>query len=78
MTNPTTPRLDLQTVANLLAETDPYLSCDDCFSRIDVYIEATRADPQYRDVAMEVHLAGCSACAEEAASLEELLRGISS
>lgn len=34
---------------------------------------ARARDPGYRDVAMEVHLRGCGACAEEAAALGELL-----
>ena len=59
--------------ARLTQDTDPYLSCDDCFHRIDQYVERRHADPGHRDVLMETHLAGCGACAEEAASLEELL-----
>ncbi|HEY0643896.1 MAG TPA: hypothetical protein VGD39_10790 [Nocardioides sp.] len=64
-----------ETIASLLADTSPYLSCDDCFAQMDVYVERRRADPQLSDPAMEAHLAGCGACAEEAATLEELLDG---
>lgn len=69
MNEPLTP----EAVEALLADTSPYLSCDDCFATIDTYVERRAADPAYRDVAMETHLAGCGACAEEAATLLELL-----
>ena len=65
--------LNPTTIASLLADTSPYLSCDDCFARIDEYVERRAADPRHEDPAMEAHLAGCGACAEEAATLEELL-----
>jgi hypothetical protein len=65
--------LSAETISSLLADTSPYLSCDDCFDRIDVYVERTLADPQLSDVAMEAHLAGCGACAEEAEALRDLL-----
>ena len=65
--------LTAETIASLLADTSPYLSCDDCFARIDQYVERRVADPHYEDPAMESHLAGCGACAEEAATLHELL-----
>jgi hypothetical protein len=65
--------LRAETIASLLADTSPYLSCDDCFAQMDVYVERRRADPQLRDPAMEAHLTGCGACAEEVATLEELL-----
>ena len=72
MTEPTRG-LSAETVTSLLADTTPYLSCDDCFARIDVYVEQTLADPDYEDAAMKAHLAGCGACAEEAVTLRELL-----
>ena len=70
------PRLGLsaETVDRLLADTSPYLSCDDCFAQVDRYVERTSADPQYQDAAMAAHLAGCGACAEEAQTLRELLQ----
>jgi hypothetical protein len=71
MTEPT--RLSARTVRSLLLDTDPYLSCDDCFAGIDVYVERAAADPAYDDPAMRAHLAGCGACAEEAETLRELL-----
>lgn len=61
-------------VAALLVDTEPYLSCDDCFERIDQYVERRVADVSHHDVEMDTHLAGCGVCAEEARTLEELLR----
>ena len=61
------------TVTDLLLDTSPYLSCDDCFDQIDTYVERRLADPRHQDVQMQVHLAACGACAEEADALMELL-----
>jgi hypothetical protein len=61
-------------VAALLVDTEPYLSCDDCFERIDQYVERRVADTSHQDPEMDTHLAGCGVCAEEARALEELLR----
>ena len=56
-------------IADLLVDTEPYLSCDDCFERIDRYVEQRLADPSYGDPRMDTHLAGCGVCAEEALAL---------
>ena len=72
MTEPTRG-LSPETIDNLLADTSPYLSCDDCFAQIDEFVERSLADPDYEDAAMTAHLAGCGACAEEAETLRELL-----
>ncbi|MEV0686736.1 hypothetical protein AB0I35_22980 [Nocardia sp. NPDC050378] len=68
MTDPTPTVIDA-----LLTDTSPYLSCDECFDRIDVYVERRLADPGYDDPVMRTHLAGCGACAEEEQTLRELL-----
>lgn len=57
----------------LLLDTTPYLSCEECFERMDTYMERLLADPDHLDPAMDRHLDGCAACQEEAASLRELL-----
>lgn len=72
--NDPTP-LPPEAVEALLTDTSPYLSCDDCFATIDVYVERLAADPGHRDLPMETHLAGCGACAEEARTLLDLLAG---
>ena len=57
----------------LLVDTNPWLSCDDCFARMDSYAEAVVRDPAHVDPAMSAHLRGCGACHEEAESLIALL-----
>jgi hypothetical protein len=76
MTSPSTPPtpnqgsvLPAEAVGALLVDTTPYLSCDECFERMDLHVEAVLADPGHHDPAMGRHLAGCAACDEEAQSL---------
>ena len=61
--------LSMQTALRLTLDTDPYLSCDDCFDMVDRYVENLLSDPDHDRPAMRAHLAGCTACAEEARSL---------
>jgi len=74
----TTPRPDpgpltSRNVSALLRDTTPWLSCDECFERMDTYAEALVRDPRHQDEAMAAHLRGCAACDEEARSLIQLL-----
>ena len=68
MSPPHTP-LSPQVARRLTLDTEPYLSCDDCFDLVDRYVEALLSDPNHDLPAMRTHLAGCAACAEEARSL---------
>jgi len=74
---PPTPDRTLTTAAidALILDTTPWLSCDDCFERMDSYVEAVLRDPEHEDPAMAAHLRGCPACAEEADSLLDLVAG---
>lgn len=74
MTDRTTP-LTPASAEQLLVDTSPYLSCDECFARIDEYVERTVSSPGHQDPLMETHLRGCGVCADEAAALAELLGG---
>ena len=67
--SPARPALSAQVVRRLTLDTEPYLSCDDCFDMVDGYVEALLSDPDHDLPAMRTHLAGCAACAEEARSL---------
>ena len=67
--HPAHPALSLQAARRLTLDTEPFLSCDDCFDLVDSYVEALLSDPDHDMPAMRTHLAGCSACAEEARSL---------
>jgi hypothetical protein len=68
-----TPRLPDDVVARLITDTSPYLSCDECFDRLDEYVETRFRDPQHTDATMQTHLHGCSGCQEEAETLLELV-----
>ena len=62
-----------QAARRLTLDTEPYLSCDDCFDLVDRYVEALLSDPDHDLPAMRTHLTGCAACAEEARSLISLV-----
>jgi hypothetical protein len=57
----------------LTQDSEPWLSCDDCFALLDVNVERRLADSDDVHVAMATHLEACPACAEEAESLRALL-----
>ena len=70
MTTPQRRQLTPETAGRLTLSTEPWLSCEDCFELMDVYVETVLADPDTTQLPeMSVHLAGCAACAEEALSL---------
>ena len=53
---------------SLLGPTGPEVTCDECFERLDEYVEG-------RDVAgMAAHFEGCPACREDHDSLLALVR----
>jgi len=58
-----------QQARSLTLDTEPYLSCDDCFDLVDGYVEDLVSGAEPDLPAMRTHLAGCAACAEEARSL---------
>ena len=62
--------------AGLLGPSGPELMCEQCFELLDVYVEHELAgeSADRRVPGMREHLQGCPACAEEHASLRELLR----
>ncbi|GAB3448369.1 hypothetical protein GCM10027517_33390 [Phycicoccus ginsengisoli] len=61
-------------VEALLLDTTPWLSCDECFERMDTYVESLLRTGTGTDPAMDRHLLGCVACNDEAQSLIDLLR----
>lgn len=69
----TRPNLTPAAVDRLLVDDEPYVSCEDCFERLDGYVEHRLAGgPAEPD--LEAHLRGCPACAEDVESLTTLLR----
>jgi anti-sigma factor RsiW len=65
---------DDQRLARLLGPRDPEILCDECFERIDEYVdtELRGGDPDAAVPGMRAHLAGCPACAGEYESLRAL------
>jgi hypothetical protein len=64
------------TIKRLLGPAEPELLCDECFERLDEYVElelqGAKADD--RVPGMRAHLEGCPACREEYQSLRDLVR----
>lgn len=65
-----------KTIKRLLGPADSELLCDECFEKIDQYVElelrGKAADAEIPG--MRAHLDGCPACHEEYHSLRELVR----
>jgi hypothetical protein len=59
----------------LLGPTGPDIGCDECFERLDEYVELELRGENAgaRIPGMREHLAGCGACREEHDSLRALL-----
>jgi len=63
------------TIKRLLGPAGPELLCDECFERLDEYVELElQGEPaDDRVPGMRAHLEGCPACHEEYQSLRELV-----
>ena len=65
------------TVNRLLGPAGPEVLCDECFERLDEYVDlklqGETADE--RIPGLRAHLEGCPACREEYESLRDLVRG---
>jgi hypothetical protein len=61
--------------ARLLGPAEAEVSCEECFERLDEYVELELrgADAHAGVPGMREHLAGCPACREEHESLSALL-----
>ena len=64
-------------LARLLGPDGPEVSCEECFAELDRYVELelAGADAEAAVPGMRAHLEGCSACAEDHASMLALLAG---
>lgn len=62
-------------LARVLGPSEPELSCEECFDRLDRYVELVLAgaDPDGQVPGMRAHLAGCPACSEDFDSLRDLV-----
>ena len=72
MNTPARQPIPPRAVESLLLDTTPYLSCEECFERLDTHVEALLSGSS-TDPAMDRHLDGCAACADEAAALRQLV-----
>ena len=61
-------------LGRLLGPDAPELSCEECFTQLDRYVEfsLTGEPADERVPGMRAHLEGCPACAEDFESLREL------
>jgi hypothetical protein len=68
-------RKEHETLKRLLGPAEPELLCDECFERLDEYVELERAGAKADDLipGMRAHLEGCPACREEHESLRALV-----
>jgi anti-sigma factor RsiW len=68
---------DRDMLARMLGPDGPEVTCEECFERLDEYVDAELAgrDPEGAVPGMAAHLAGCPACREEHESLRELVSG---
>ena len=59
----------------LLGPTGPDIGCDECFERLDEYVELELGglDADARIPGMRAHLEGCPACREDHESLRALV-----
>ena len=67
----------LHTLKRILGPAEPEILCDECFERIDEYVdlELAGADADAQIPGMRPHLEGCPACHEEYESLKALAGG---
>jgi hypothetical protein len=70
-------RIDENTFRRLLGPAEPELLCDECFEKLDEYVELELAGAPADDriPGMRAHLEGCPTCQEDYDSLRELVRG---
>lgn len=64
-------------LSSLFIESDPYLSCDECFERVDEEVDEFLESAKPFSKELLVHLNACPECHEEALSLLELLGVVS-
>jgi hypothetical protein len=68
-------RDDDKLLARLLGPPGPELTCEECFTHLDRYVELSvgQLDADREVPGMRAHLEGCPACAEDFRSLKDLI-----
>jgi hypothetical protein len=66
-----------QALGRLLGPAAPEIGCDECFARLDEYVELelVGGDADVALPGLRAHLDGCPACREEHESLRALVSG---
>ena len=66
-----------QALGRLLGSSAPEIGCDECFEKLDEYVELELrgADADAAIPGLRAHLVGCPACREEHESLRALVGG---
>jgi hypothetical protein len=66
-----------ESLDRLLGPSGEELSCDECFERLDEYVELelAGADADAEIPGLRTHLEGCAACREDHESLRALVAG---
>ena len=69
-------RTNDNTLRRLLGPAEPEVLCDECFDRLDQYVELELqgAPADERIPGLRAHLEGCPACHEDYDSLRELVQ----
>jgi hypothetical protein len=72
-----TERPDPKALDRLLGPSEPEIGCDECFARLDEYVELELAGENAETAVpgLRAHLSGCPACREEYESLRALVGG---
>lgn len=70
---------DNETLKRLLGPGEPELRCEECFEKLDEYVDAERDGerPDERIPGMRAHLEGCPACHEDYESLRDFVHSAS-
>jgi hypothetical protein len=74
--NETPKNTDTHLVRRLLGPDEPELTCEECFERLDRYVELelSGADADAAVPGMAPHLIGCPACGEDHRSLRAMVQ----
>ncbi len=73
MTSRSSSQLSDDQARRFVVDTNPWMSCDECFDHLDEYVESATTSTVEWLPAMSAHLTGCQACREEVESLLVLL-----
>ena len=74
MTSDQRPPLTGEAAQKFVVDARPWMSCDECFERLDEFVDIPEAGIGEWAPAMRAHLDGCPACRDEVESLRQLIQ----